>query len=187
MTQAKQYTVEPRENEVGEEYTVLLDNDGNEIATQWGDCSLKDFTEQISVHKAKSEAPVAPTQKSAEGQTKFSTKRIPRDMDAPAFAYSEADEQAAADSAVRNARSLHTPVPWEISRTSNGFLVSHKTRCIAAVDGLDMDEQVEADARLIAAAPDLLETCKRLADAGSPDKAALQDALIVIARAEDRS
>jgi hypothetical protein len=71
---------------------------------------------------------------------------------------------------------VHTPGPWE----ANCFLVSQAGGrrveiCHTGIIGRNKPgEQAEADARLIAASPDLLEACKMYLDAmdryGHPDK-----------------
>lgn len=62
--------------------------------------------------------------------------------------------------------SKHTPAPW---RTLGNWAVVTKTKTIADLykSNADCDEldEIEANARLIAAAPDLLEALKDLVDA----------------------
>lgn len=60
--------------------------------------------------------------------------------------------------------SNHTPGPWHYGETDNGFAICQHTPkadfYFAEIIGLD--DQSKSDARLIAAAPDLLEALKAL-------------------------
>jgi len=63
---------------------------------------------------------------------------------------------------------MHTPGPWEVSGfpKSEGFsILTGKGRCVAerypAAVSEKEGEEMEANARLIAAAPELLEACKK--------------------------
>lgn len=62
----------------------------------------------------------------------------------------------------------HTPGPWEI-RDSNMRTIEAPGGSICTPSGHCLkgrpDEELEANARLIAAAPDLLEACKQVLDA----------------------
>lgn len=53
-----------------------------------------------------------------------------------------------------------TSRPWYIHRNSNGWSIVNISKCIALTTGPD-DGESKANARLIAAAPDLLEACKQ--------------------------
>ncbi len=90
----------------------------------------------------------------------------------------------------------HTPGPWRAERfISNQEKPYHlyifaqaKTACVAFIDEQGEDpEQGEANARLIAAAPDLLESAKRVAANATQDSAGILNALLAaIAKAEGR-
>ncbi len=54
----------------------------------------------------------------------------------------------------------HTPGPWCKARTSNGWSVGQSGTCVCVTEGPD-DGVCEANALLIAAAPELLEACKK--------------------------
>lgn len=57
--------------------------------------------------------------------------------------------------------STHTPGPWMIGTSHDGFrTVSDGTKTICSVGAADVFPAIEADARLIAAAPDLLQALK---------------------------
>lgn len=62
----------------------------------------------------------------------------------------------------------HTPLPWEIEVINGGkdILINSKKRHIAKIIwyGMEKDEFDDANARLIAAAPELLEVLKKAID-----------------------
>ena len=77
----------------------------------------------------------------------------------------EASERLDQESGGRDGMSKHTPGPWVTSREnvyeySRGHLLGAKRICV--VD--DWIPSNEANARLIAAAPDLLAACKMISD-----------------------
>lgn len=58
------------------------------------------------------------------------------------------------------AQAQHTPGPWNWHQYSRGLYIyglGHQVCCIDASRASDMDHEDKANARLIAAAPDLLE------------------------------
>lgn len=59
---------------------------------------------------------------------------------------------------------MHTPGPWTITKNPHTRLVFVAGYPLyrACPDGLNDERRKEADARLIAAAPDLLAACQRL-------------------------
>jgi hypothetical protein len=68
---------------------------------------------------------------------------------------------------IHTTASAHTPGPWQINRGADGelqiyTLVGQSPTVIADLFGYDPDstEEYEANARLMAAAPDLLERCR---------------------------
>jgi hypothetical protein len=65
---------------------------------------------------------------------------------------------------------MHSPSPWKITDSSlPDVLASDGTVVVWTVDG-SYGSQIEANARLISAAPDLLAACKvALNDLASPD------------------
>lgn len=96
-------------------------------------------------------------------------QRIPRDQDAEKFAFSDKDIQEAADKAV--SRAQHTSGPWEHYQEGHNaagwpcFVILGPDTAVAKIyTGVEEDYpgQAEANARLIAAAPELLEACKEL-------------------------
>jgi ABC-type multidrug transport system fused ATPase/permease subunit len=70
-------------------------------------------------------------------------------------------------------RSKHSPGPWKysLSEYANHRITNLSGQLfIAEIDRLDADEQTEANAKLIAAAPDLLRALENLVDEfGSDD------------------
>jgi hypothetical protein len=60
----------------------------------------------------------------------------------------------------------HTPGPWTISKNADGWSILAETSEIAMVgtSTSHIEAEKEANARLIAAGPDLLEACKRAYD-----------------------
>jgi hypothetical protein len=88
----------------------------------------------------------------------------------------------------------HTPGPWETGRNMHGFDSTYSGPTIYSADHLMIaetlggmpDEQVAANARLIAAAPDLLSALREIA-AFDPHPTAQAVALRAIAKAEGRS
>ncbi len=68
--------------------------------------------------------------------------------------------------------SAHTPGPWsaftaqvsQFSKTSRGTVAVEQTRAVVAELPARATAETEANARLIAAAPDLLAACQRIAD-----------------------
>lgn len=100
-------------------------------------------------------------------------------------------------------KAAHTPGPWmltgEIDRIHSGEVIcpgKHESPVAVCCDfnRYEREEEREANARLIAAAPDLLAACKAFADAMRrnefPDMMLLVEALqlasVAIARAEAR-
>ena len=65
-------------------------------------------------------------------------------------------------SKVRNSSSAYTPGPW---REHKGLITSDRFGVIAAMQDGVSKEQQRSNARLIAAAPELIEACKLAADA----------------------
>ena len=64
--------------------------------------------------------------------------------------------------------SKHTPGPWKVSPTDDTVVIDATGAEVAAIDGdyndPDTWPQMEANARLIAAAPDLLDALQNLLD-----------------------
>lgn len=63
--------------------------------------------------------------------------------------------------------SKHTPGPWKVIPVKTGYYID--SRCGPVADTMDFDDEYgsiesEANARLIAAAPDLLEAARALLD-----------------------
>lgn len=57
----------------------------------------------------------------------------------------------------------HTPGPWAVAKSHDGFrTVSNGSKTICTVGEADLFPQIEDDAALIAAAPELLRIAKRL-------------------------
>jgi hypothetical protein len=97
----------------------------------------------------------------------------------------------------------HTPGPWEASSIGEGLPLTHighvlaaklgggfDSYCIALLAGTRPHEETSANARLIAAAPDLLEACRamvykygQLENGPGSDPRALNVALAAIAKA----
>lgn len=81
--------------------------------------------------------------------------------------------------------SKHTPGPWQVQHND-----SHRSWCVVSacgdgVTGWARVCQSEADARLIAAAPDLLEACRAIANCEfMVSRAAGEKVLAAIAKAE---
>jgi hypothetical protein len=82
----------------------------------------------------------------------------------------------AANAATQSAstpRSLHTPGPWFVNRYRASIqtadpskpTISNRPICYLETESRIMPKTTDADARLIAAAPELLRTCGRLHDA----------------------
>ncbi len=63
----------------------------------------------------------------------------------------------------QNMTTKHTPSPWLIDKADNKIIVvgGTVTVCVVGYDLSGENNIVQADARLIAAAPELLEACKR--------------------------
>ena len=85
----------------------------------------------------------------------------------------------------------HTPGPWEVNHTGTGIGVDPVCDAVNATfrhDNELMRIEAEANANLIAAAPDLLEACIQMvfiASAGEvPRNLILKDAKAAIAKAE---
>ena len=59
---------------------------------------------------------------------------------------------------------MHTPGPWKLSRTVDGFLAvaGPRGRNVCSVGADELFPDIIHDARLIAAAPDLLEALKAI-------------------------
>lgn len=65
-------------------------------------------------------------------------------------------------------KAKHTPGPWRVELQSGQQVGVHKfTHCVDCADDSIASLLTKADAHLIAAAPDLLEACKRLSDHAS--------------------
>lgn len=85
----------------------------------------------------------------------------------------------------------HTPGPWAISDRAKGLAIGGTRNTVCSIGFTD--DQAKADAALIAAAPDLLQSLKTLAAMlptlapGSVADAFLADAMAVIDRAEGRT
>lgn len=95
---------------------------------------------------------------------------------------------------MKNKIEKHTPGPWEVERSSNPKNGTN-WRDIVSLSGQFspsyVGEALEKDAHLIAAAPDLLEALKQLANIstakeGSVAFGVVADAWAVIAKAEGR-
>lgn len=73
--------------------------------------------------------------------------------------------------------SAHTPGPWEVCHTNNGTFVKSKRVAgyLAEVRHCRATQDVKADARLIAAAPELLEALHVVSECGDPCKVSLYD------------
>lgn len=79
----------------------------------------------------------------------------------------------------------HTQGPWKIhGRDIESDAPSSKGRFVAAVYGAD--EEIGANAALIAAAPDLLALARRVAAPHAANVQLRDDAIALIARAEGR-
>ena len=84
----------------------------------------------------------------------------------------------------------HTKGPWEVEGEGQdvvGILAVNDNHYVAKLSGWEHSRQ-DANARLIAASPDLLEACKRIRDnalADDPNDWELLD--VAIAKAEGRS
>ena len=85
----------------------------------------------------------------------------------------------------------HTPGPWKLTEhDERSARIESRLEFIARIEGIDWgSEECKANARLIAAAPDLLEALKNLLwqhdnNAGQLCGMALQDARAAIAKAE---
>jgi hypothetical protein len=79
--------------------------------------------------------------------------------------------------------------PWRVGETHNGEIAikggNGSNFTIASVDAMyGTVAQAEANARLIAAAPDLLEACKEALDLLGRDGYSVQQLLMAIAKAE---
>ena len=88
-------------------------------------------------------------------------------------------------------RNRHTPGPWRLCPTNSGIMIGGGVPgYIAQVRHCRGDQDPEADARLIAASPDLLEALRDLlgtCGAFSPKgKAAIDAARATIAKVEGR-
>ena len=88
--------------------------------------------------------------------------------------------------------SKHTPGPWDMDEGDYGIYQIETSDQIAEVFSHHPDEELKANARLIAAAPDLLEVLKQFMDSRAPDYAeaahpgAYSRAIAAIAKAEGR-
>jgi hypothetical protein len=79
----------------------------------------------------------------------------------------------------------HTPGPWNYDRSGYSLYVNSGRELVTALsmDGKRL-ETSEANARLIAAAPDLLEALKSvIAWLDAPDESAFSDSQLALARA----
>jgi len=81
--------------------------------------------------------------------------------------------------------SAHTAAPWKIQ----GKFIGTETKPICELSCSLPEEQVDANARLIAAAPELLRACKRALELDVGDYSASLETLFesVIAKAEDQA
>ena len=97
---------------------------------------------------------------------------------------------------MNNGTQKHTPGPWTAKQdTANGndrFIISGRNGAFGhwqgwAADGVTTEEEDEANARLIAAAPDLLNMLRRMADetagGGVPCLLTLEQARAAISKA----
>lgn len=86
-------------------------------------------------------------------------------------------------------QTAHTPGPWEIhdniGRKSELGIVADAAPCIIAVMGnaKAWPAEARANARLIAAAPDLLAACQRIVDCEDKQPGANCEACVKLARA----
>ena len=67
----------------------------------------------------------------------------------------------------------HTAGPWKANRSGNGVTVTVMTpegQLLIKANGIPPRGAMDANARLIAAAPELLEACKQLIEAGSGEE-----------------
>lgn len=58
----------------------------------------------------------------------------------------------------------HTPGPWTIDEPGSRLITFHGIPVAKALDNCDTKEEIQANARLIAAAPDMLEELKDAVD-----------------------
>lgn len=66
-----------------------------------------------------------------------------------------------ASTAMNTTKQTHTPGPWTVGTSHDGFCtVTDGTKTICTVGAADLFPGIEADARLIASAPDLLAALK---------------------------
>jgi hypothetical protein len=84
----------------------------------------------------------------------------------------------------------HTPGPWQLTDYSAFEICSYDHKVIASIIQMESQtydkdrNQQKANARLIAAAPELLAMLKRAVEASSHDYSWLGDAYAAIAKAE---
>lgn len=89
-------------------------------------------------------------------------------------------------------RSLHTAGPWHVNRAGGwtihaGYRVPIATVATGVIEGAYKTEAIEANARLIAAAPELLEALRLVLDCDYDDERKVKDVAVIaaaIAKAE---
>ena len=81
-------------------------------------------------------------------------------------------------------KARHTPGPWEVHGRQPTFVRANGgKKHVANTDSMGDDEENKANARLIAAAPELLESLREILDGGIADPAAVRRAHAAIANA----
>lgn len=84
-------------------------------------------------------------------------------------------------------KAQHTPGPWKVSRRANRFICTELGEVLAMCDSSQSVDRNKANARLIAAAPELLEALIELANCGADawgeDRPCVADARAAIAKA----
>lgn len=84
----------------------------------------------------------------------------------------------------------HTPGPWELVKQEDDFEIKHKVYFIGSVYDFNQFPENEANARLIAAAPDLLEALEYMIEEATsgqfsnPSEEEIQKARAAIAKAK---
>ena len=56
----------------------------------------------------------------------------------------------------------HTPGPWQVGKWDGKLVITDKNNCIVSTMQWQIKDEERANARLIAASPDLLKTCKSI-------------------------